>query len=160
MLAFEVSRQLRQRRSAPAVRGVVLIDSPAPVDHVPLPSAVISHVAGRGAASNASKTHGCVEAQFRRNAELLGRYKPRPAAADVPVVMLKCKRTFDTQGLCGVSYPWLSDQGSRNDSVKVWERLVGGQVRVLDVDGDHFDLFAPNNVSSLSHSPSRLCSSD
>ncbi|KAF9631050.1 conidial yellow pigment biosynthesis polyketide synthase [Lasiodiplodia theobromae] len=157
VLAFEVSRQLRQSRSPRAVLGVVLIDSPAPVDHVPLPSAVISHIAGCGAAPNASKTRGCVEAQFRRNAELLGRYKPRPANADVPVVMLKCKRTFDTQRLCGVSYPWLSDEGARMESVKVWERLVGGQVRVLDVDGDHFDLFAPNNVESVSSALKEAC---
>lgn len=64
--------------------------------------------------------------------------------------MLKCKEVFDAEGLCGVKYPWLSDNRVRLENLKVWEDLLGRPVPTLDVSGNHFDLFSPGNVIALS----------
>lgn len=149
-----MSRQLR-RRGNTSVQGVILIDSPQPVSHEPLPQAVVSHVCERMPAHTPAmrRIRLAIEAQFQRNARLLGSYNPLSegagAGGDVQCVMMKCKETFDAEGLCDVSYPWLSDDGSRSESVKVWESLVGRSVPVLDVSGNHFDLFSPENVSII-----------
>lgn len=95
-----------------------------------------------------------IEAQFQRNASLLGDYDPRAlmwsdAGKNLRCVMMKCKESFDAEGLCGVKYPWLSDERTRLESVKVWEELLGKSVPILDVSGNHFDLFSPGNVFSL-----------
>jgi len=63
---------------------------------------------------------------------------------------MKCKEVFDAEGLCGVKYPWLSDERARLESVKVWEDLLGRPIPILDVSGNHFDLFSPGNVITLS----------
>ncbi|EOD44424.1 putative polyketide synthase protein [Neofusicoccum parvum UCRNP2] len=139
VLAFEVSRQLRRRGSKTAVLGVVLVDSPHPVAHEPLPEAVVSHVCGQLPARTPAMrgVRAAIEAQFHRNARLLGRYGPRPAGdggagPDARCVMVKCSGTFDAEALCGVAYPWLSDDECRAQSVKVWESLVGRSVPTLD----------------------------
>lgn len=99
-----------------------------------------------------------IKAQFHRNARLLGAYNPtlsqgNNADKDVQCIMLKCKGTFDAEGLCNVKYGWLSDEQSRMASIKAWEGLVGSPVPVLDVDGNHFDLFSPEHVSLLNALP-------
>ncbi|GME55931.1 hypothetical protein GTA08_BOTSDO13036 [Neofusicoccum parvum] len=164
VLAFEVSRQLRRRGSSTAVLGVVLVDSPHPVAHEPLPEAVVSHVCGQLPARTPAMrgVRAAIEAQFHRNARLLGRYGPRPAGdsgagPDARCVMVKCSGTFDAEALCGVAYPWLSDDECRAQSVKVWESLVGRSVPTLDVRGNHFDLFSPENVGDVSEKLKRAC---
>ncbi|RYP22779.1 hypothetical protein DL765_001488 [Monosporascus sp. GIB2] len=146
VLAFEVSRQLR--KLGVNVIGVVLIDSPAPVDHKQLPPDVISHVIKKSEKGNATTSEAVkrarhdIEANFRRHAAMLEGYNPgKDAGGGVPCVMLKCTRVFDTENLCGVSYPWLSDASFRDQSIAQWEEVFGRQIPVLDIDCDHFDVF-------------------
>lgn len=155
VLAFEVSRQLRQRGNPP--RGIVLIDSPSPIGHEPLPEAVISHVVSKypnqRESGAAAKARGCIEAQFRRHAGLLQRYDPLPQDGDVRCVSIVCRQTMDTQALCGVAYPWLAESGFREESVRSWERLLGQSIPVLEVDCNHFEVFELSNVSHTAGSP-------
>lgn len=151
VLAFEVSRQLQ--RMGAAVRGVILVDSPCPIGHQALPPEVISHIVkrpsrgGKLVSEAARQARDTVEAQFQRHARLLQGYDPERVAGDVPCVMLKCTRTLDTETLCGVSYPWLSDDSFRDQGVKDWEQLIGRQVPVVDIDCDHFQVFDDKHVS-------------
>ncbi|KAF2280129.1 ketoacyl-synt-domain-containing protein [Westerdykella ornata] len=150
VLAFEVSRQLR-KRGKHDVLGVILIDSPHPVRHEPLPEAVISHVCSQMPAHSPAlrSLRSAIAAQFRRNASLLAKYAPQPEKS-WQCVMLKCKDTFDTKELCGVDYPWLSDVEFRQASVGEWERLSGGKIPVVEVKGNHFDLFEKGNIEDVS----------
>ncbi|KAL6711554.1 polyketide beta-ketoacyl-synthase [Coniothyrium glycines] len=156
VLAFEVSRQLRNCKPT-AVKGVILIDSPPPISHEPLPDVIVSHICERMPAHTPGmqRVRRNIEAQFKRNARLLGSYNPPLSNAvdtsrNVSCIMLKCKNTFDMQGLCDIKYGWLDDDKFRETSTKAWEDLVGGAVPVLDIDGNHFDVFSPANIKSAS----------
>lgn len=158
VLAYEVSRQLRDR--GVPVKGVVLIDSPVPVDHDPLPQEVIEHVVGAGASNKARKRSGIrdrVEVNFARHAAMLQQYSKqasRNASRDaIPCAMLHCSRIMDTEALCGVSYPWLNDSEFRNMSIDGWGRLLHRRLLVLDLDCNHFEVFESAKVCS---SASRL----
>ncbi|KAM5346093.1 hypothetical protein ACJ41O_009098 [Fusarium nematophilum] len=159
VLAVEVSRQLRQRGNPP--RGVILIDSPSPIGHEPLPEEVITRIVskypnqhGSGATAEA---RSCIEAQFRRHASLLHKYDPLPQEGDVRCIAIVCKRTMDTRVTCGVSYPWLSDSSFRDESLKSWERLLGQEISILEVDCNHFEVFEQANVEEVSTMLKRAC---
>lgn len=157
VLAFEISRQLR--RLGRVVRGVVLIDSPPPVDHQGLPQEIISYVvekkqqaSGPRIVSEALKqARTKVDLNFQHHAMLLQNYHPEPRIGDdVPCVMLKCSQVMDTETLCNVAYPWLSDENFRTKSIEVWERLVGRQIPVLEVACNHFEVFDSEYVGEVS----------
>ncbi|KAF2818864.1 ketoacyl-synt-domain-containing protein [Ophiobolus disseminans] len=149
ILAFEISRQLSMPTPSPRphILGVILIDSPSPLSHTPLPAPIISHITSR---MPTTPTSAAIKAQFQRNAALLGTYAPPLGGHGVPCVMLKCTDLFDAKGLCGVEYGWLSDEDARVASVAAWEGVVGGEVEVLDVPGDHFGVFEGRNVERVS----------
>ena len=133
---------------------MILIDSPFPIGHEALPAEVISYVVkkstkGKEPVSEAAK-QACdiVEAQFKRHANMLENYNPRTDADDVPCVMLNCTQTLDTQNLCRVSYPWLSEESFREQCLTDWEELIGRRIPVMDVGCDHFEIFDNKHVSS------------
>lgn len=151
VLAFEVSRQLR--RLGREVKGVILIDSPAPIDHQALPQEVISYVVGKNQHNKKNVPEALKQARkkidlnFQHHAMLLQNYHPQPQAGDVPCVMLKCSQVMDTEALCNVTYPWLSDADFRITTIRQWEQLIGRRIPVLDVDCNHFQVFDSEHVS-------------
>lgn len=146
---MEATHQLCQEGKN--VKGVILIDTPYPVNHEPLPGAVIAHVSKAGSPSESqSLTRQRVSKQFQANAALLGKYKaPKTSQAFPKVVMLRSRDTFDSEGLCGVHYPWLSDQQTRSKAITSWEKLIGQSIKVFDIPGNHFEAFVPQNVSLM-----------
>ncbi|XXH03671.1 hypothetical protein Hte_010076 [Hypoxylon texense] len=155
VLAFEISRQLR--RLGRVVKGVILIDSPPPVDHQGLPHEIISYVVEKKQANGprvlsdaAKRARNKVDLNFQHHATLLQNYHPEPRIDDVPCVMLKCSQVMDTQALCGVAYPWLSDESFRTKSIGLWERLIGKQLPVLEVACNHFEVFDSEYVREVS----------
>lgn len=168
VLAYEVARQLSRHKSssssrgtpAPNVLGVILIDSPPPDAHEPLPRAVIDSIvpvrdtwSSTATAKKQQHLRACLVAQFERNAGLLRDYAPGTdgsgAVDGVVVVHIVCARSFDTVRAAGVAYPWLSDAGYRRECLCVWDRIVGRRVPTLEVEQDHFNLFKPENVSQV-----------
>lgn len=149
VVAFELAHQLL--RKGEQVKGIVLIDSPYPIDHEPLPNAIISHITRSGSTNDSgSAGRQRVTAQFQANAALLGKYKPSATRIDFPkVIMLRSRETFDSERLCGVRYPWINDQNTRSEAILAWEKLVRQKIPVLDIPGNHFETFAPQNVSFL-----------
>ncbi|KUI53774.1 Conidial yellow pigment biosynthesis polyketide synthase [Cytospora mali] len=123
VLAFEVARQLQSHGTS--VLGVILIDSPPPLNYEPLPQAVIDYVVDRLPA-RLSLTRDDLSAQFSKHANLLKHYHPAQAPGvelpGPPCVLIRCTRTFDTERLCGVSYPWLCSTEFREDAAKGWEQ--------------------------------------
>ncbi|AEO59633.1 polyketide synthase [Thermothelomyces thermophilus ATCC 42464] len=181
VLAFEIARQL----GGAVVKGVVLIDSPAPVDHQPLPAEVIHQVvSGRRSASasalasaSAREMQEAVEANFKRFAAMLGDYSRRhhhhhhhrqsPSAgrssssssssSPPPCVMVRCVKTMDRSALGGAHYPWLGDPAEADRSIRTWERLLGRQLPVLELHCDHFSPFEPENVGELTQHLRTAC---
>lgn len=98
-----------------------------------------------------------IQAQFKRNAKLLGAYRPVPDHTNAPCYVLQCDKVVDTVALCGISYPWLADAKFREEGLKDWQSLTGKPVVPFRVKGDHFDLFQPQNVSKLLFYHRRAC---
>ncbi|GAP82674.1 putative polyketide synthase [Rosellinia necatrix] len=164
VLAFEVSRQLRALGRT--VKGLILIDSPPPVDHKALPEEIIAHILGGGGKA-AGNTTPAVEAsnqarerirqRFLYHAKLLQNYHPEPRAENVPCVMLKCSRSMDTETLCNVAYPWISDDEFRAKTATQWEQLMGRNIPVLDIACNHFQVFDAEYVEDVSRKLMLAC---
>ncbi|RBR23820.1 uncharacterized protein FIESC28_03436 [Fusarium coffeatum] len=149
VVAYEVARQLTIR--GVNVKGLVLIDSPSPIDHEPLPAAIITSIIGSGRQSEIS---GNLQEEFLSNASLLGNYKPElyfpVAGTPLKTVMLRSQSTLDTEALFGVRYNWLSQQETRDDAIVAWEYLVGCSVEVLPIPGNHFQPFLEDKIDETS----------
>ena len=159
VLAHEVAQHLSS--SEKTVLGVILIDSPFPVDHEPLPSRVIDYIVNLGTGHrsknpNGSNATSCREApsiiasQFRYHAHLLSEYKPGimtpTTMTGAKYVMLHCQDNFDTLSHCGIEYPELSDAEARWNSTLRWSKLLGQQATILTIPGNHFEPFTPSRV--------------
>ena len=136
------------------VEGLILIDSPYPENHQPLPKEITSAVCdsifsrpenGPKAEEAKSRT---LEA-FTRHASMLGAYSP-PHNCNLLTVMLRSSEVIDTKKKYGLEYPWLSKQETRDDAVSQWKKLVGGRLETLTIPGTHFEPFDQDKV--------RLCS--
>jgi len=157
VLAFEIARQLR--RSGKSVKGVILLDSPCPIDHEPLPDAIIEHISGgiQNGSASMSKVRNCVAAQFQRNARLLQKYNPTSTAQDFECIMLKSRDTFDSEKYYGLKYSWLDDEEFRNQSIQAWEALTRQSIPTLEVQGNHFNMFSAENIMSVSSQLKKAC---
>lgn len=60
--------------------------------------------------------------------------------------MLRSKEAFRVSGL-EVSDEFLSDRGDSSVTLKGWKEVVGGDIPVLDIPGNHFEPFEPRFVS-------------
>ncbi|KAK4244019.1 hypothetical protein C7999DRAFT_35640 [Corynascus novoguineensis] len=163
VLAFEISRQLATLHGR-TVKGLILIDSPAPVNHQALPGKVVQHVLSRRMLGSAAAREmlEAVAANFGRYAALLETYSRGDAAtaapSSVPCVLIRCRRTMDLAALCDVNnYPWLSDIAAADESIRTWERLLGRPLPVLNLDCDHFSPFEPENIAELSRNLRQAC---
>jgi thioesterase domain-containing protein len=134
-----MARQLRTTNRK--ILGVILIDSPCPMDHVPLPAPIIEHIC-RG------QLRGLRE-PFSIHAAMLGRYTPTMLGDDPAVVLLRNREAFDSRALCGVDYPFLSERGQSRSEVTGWEELTGQSIEVLDIPGNHFETFGKEHVSNI-----------
>lgn len=149
VVAFEAARQLTAQGLE--VKGLILIDSPSPIDHEPLPAAVISSIIKpSGQAHSFSSNRIALEDEFSSNAHLLGTYQPEPFSSTngkgLKTIMLRSQDVLDTEALYGVRYDWLSRQDTRAAAIVDWEELVGGHVEILPIPGNHFEPFLKENV--------------
>ncbi|KAF2762266.1 ketoacyl-synt-domain-containing protein [Pseudovirgaria hyperparasitica] len=148
VVAFETAQHLA--RLGKQVKGVILIDSPCPKDHTPLPEEVVKHVLKPMTDSKAGRSAATVANQFKWHAAMLGKYNPPADASEVPYIMLQSAETFDTSGQCGVKYPWLEDQRERARAIDGWQEVLGRKVKTLQIPGDHFQPFTKECVGKVS----------
>ncbi|OBS25289.1 hypothetical protein FPOA_05822 [Fusarium poae] len=156
VVAFEAARLLSMR--GVDVKGLVLIDSPSPVNHEPLPAEIISSITrstGRPGSTSA------LEEEFLSNASLLGRYIPEGISSSISktlkTVILQGQDTLDTETLCGVRYGWLNRQEVRDAAIEEWEQIVGGPVKVLLIEGNHFEPFMDDKISQTASQLWKAC---
>ncbi|KAL8913791.1 MAG: hypothetical protein Q9172_007210 [Xanthocarpia lactea] len=162
VVAFEAAHILQGQ--GVDVRGLVLIDSPYPHNHEPLPEEVIKYVLHRNSSRKGVKNQGDDTSkssplllEFKANAALLGAYSPPHTRCDIKTVILRSRDTFDTSALCGVKYDWLSSQSARTEAIKGWESIVGERVDVLDIPGNHFQAFEEQNIAETSKQIDKAC---
>ncbi|TFK37752.1 hypothetical protein BDQ12DRAFT_735983 [Crucibulum laeve] len=143
VVAFEAACQLI--RKGINVRGVLLIDSPSPVKHVPLSDALLDAVAGTQ--GNNSQVSQLVKKQFQMNSRMLGRYDPVKGKYPL-LVMLRSREGFNPPGVPDVPI-WLADRSDPRQAVSGWETVVGCQIKSIDIPGNHFQPFHPSNLEEM-----------
>ncbi|KAM0344911.1 hypothetical protein ACHAPU_007044 [Fusarium lateritium] len=161
IVAFEAAKQLMVRGFD--VKGLVLIDSPSPIDHEPLPAAVIASITRSSGQLGhpAPSSTNALEEEFLCNASLLGIYRPEsiPDATgrSLKTVVLRSREVLDAETLCGVRYDWLSRQDTRDDAMASWKGLVGGPVDVLPIPGNHFQPFSEDKIDETATQLWKAC---
>ncbi|KZP21464.1 putative polyketide synthase [Athelia psychrophila] len=143
VVAFEIARQLLKGGTDARV---LLIDSPSPINHVPLDECLIESITNANMRSTVSSMSWMIRAQFRFNSKSLGMYKPLLSDGPFPkIILLRSREGFHPCGINNVPR-WLSERGDPHDVVAGWEALVECPVRVRDIPGHHFEPFSPSNV--------------
>jgi hypothetical protein len=124
-----------------AVKGVVLIDSPSPLNHVPLSDALIESVVRLNRNSVPSSIGLLVKEQFQMNSRMLLDYDPTVGGGPYPQLVLLCScENYEPGG--GLEVPgWLSNRGDRRSVVAGWETIVGKPVKCIEIPGHHFQVF-------------------
>ena len=144
VVAFELARQLLTK--GVPVKGVVLIDAPCPLDHVPLPDTLLESITGLNRRDSTAHVSRLVKAQFQMNSRLLGRYRPAASRGVCPrLVLLRSREAYKPAGVLDVP-KWLCDRSDPQDAVAGWQSLVDSPVKVLDIPGHHFQPFHSTNV--------------
>ena len=138
------------------VKGLILIDTPLPIHHKPLPEPLIAHISGRSnlpvAKNPTSKgIKDKIQFQFSHNAGMLGHFEPPRTGLKTicPTMILRSQDIFDSLGLCGVQYPWLASQDARDEAIQRWEEelIQRNDVGIFSIPGNHFEPFQDDNVS-------------
>ncbi|KAF9263364.1 ketoacyl-synt-domain-containing protein [Marasmius fiardii PR-910] len=156
VVAYEAARQIMQGNNGRRIKGVVLIDSPSPVNHVPLSSSLIDVVANLDGRSSKSEVARLVKEQFAMNSSMLGKYNPSRNGPHPPLVLLRSSEGLNLKG--NVEVPtWLSDRSDARTAVAGWEQLVGTEVKVIDIPGNHFEPFNEVNVPLVSKQLAAAC---
>lgn len=151
-----MARQLRKANRQ--VKGVILIDSPPPVHHEPLPEPVIKYVLKSALANGKSAPR--LLSQFTTHAAMLAKYNPPTESHDFQVITISCREVLDTEKACGVPYRWLSSRTAQKEARQTWENLVGEKCPALEIPGNHFEPFTPENVSLDFFFSLTLCCTD
>jgi hypothetical protein len=132
------------------LKGVILIDSPDPLNHVPLSIPLIEDVVENSIKGNPDIRELC-KAQFITNAKLLREYDPYKIAIEGPplrLVCLVCRDGYNSPSCVDVP-SWLTDRGDITTIPKGWELVSGSVVQALDIPGHHFEPFQLHNVSDF-----------
>ncbi|KAF8215370.1 hypothetical protein K438DRAFT_1801130 [Mycena galopus ATCC 62051] len=146
--AYEMALQLTSRGIQ--VKGILLIDSPSPINHIPLSDALIDTVLELDSRAACSEVTELVKKQFSMNASMLGKYVPHATASLCPpLVLLRSSEGFHPEGVTDVP-TWLSDRTDPWTSVAGWQSLAHCSVKVLDIPGNHFQPFHSSNIAELS----------
>jgi hypothetical protein len=131
------------------VQGVLLIDSPSPIGHVPLSGSVIDSVLNHQAHNPSSELRGLVKAQFVMNAFMLGKYDGRAATGRCPtLVLLRSSEGYHPSGISDVP-KWLADRQDPRLVSGPWEIIAGEPIKVINIPGHHFQPFEPTNVRAF-----------
>jgi hypothetical protein len=121
------------------VKGVLLIDSPSPCHHVPLPDELIDYVVDLNGRSACSDTTAMLKTQFRMNSRLLASYNPPNISPSLTIVLLQSSEGFRHSHLRVPE--WLSDRTDLERLRRDWEAVVGSAIRTLPIPGNHFQPF-------------------
>ncbi|KAL7270282.1 Type I Iterative PKS [Rhizina undulata] len=161
VVAFEAARQLLAQNRP--VAGILLIDSPPPLNHQPLSAEIIAAVSKSPSSSSSSgpraRIEGLIKRQFETNTANLAAYRPKigGGSSGVKVALLRSREGFSTVGLGCERNRWLEDRADVSAVVEVWDKVLGASVKVVDIPGDHFGVFENGNVKEVSQRVREAC---
>ncbi|KAJ5758156.1 type I iterative polyketide synthase [Penicillium nucicola] len=154
VVAFEAARVLLAEGHA--VTGVVLIDSPPPLNHKPLSANIIDAVTrgGRNRGGLVGQTiHSHVRKSFTACAGMLGAFEPEAVTSTsrpIPrTFLLRSKDGFQLQaadGIQEIENAWLQDRSDPRTSIEDWEIVTKAKMPYMDIPGDHFQVFDAANT--------------
>ncbi|KAK0194332.1 hypothetical protein F5146DRAFT_1035319 [Armillaria mellea] len=150
VVGFEAARQL-MRRGVP-VKGVVLIDSPFPVDHVPSSNEFMAVTAGAFTRGGRTPIGRMMWKQLQQNAPLLKTYNPRIAGGPYPpLVLLHNQEGIPPDAFLPYPVPrWMSEKGTDPCLLADdWSGLVGAPIKVIHLPGTHFTTFATPHLGAV-----------
>ena len=159
VVAFEAARVLQAEGHA--VAGVVLIDSPPPLNHKPLSAAIINDVVrGGGKGELVGDTiRSLVRKSFTSCARMLESFKSEAATSTSrpapPTFLLRSTNSYDLNTASDrgeFENPWLQDRSDPRTSIEGWEIVTGAKVPHTDIPGNHFQAFNAANVSDTTFS--------
>jgi hypothetical protein len=123
------------------VKGVVLIDSPSPLNHVPLSDALIDSIVKHNRGSVPSSIGLLIKEQFQMSSRMLLDYDPLVGCGPYPqLVLLRSSENYDPGGDLEVP-DWLTNRDDSRSAAAGWETIVGKQVKCIDIPGNHFQAF-------------------
>ncbi|TCD66000.1 Type I Iterative Polyketide synthase (PKS) [Steccherinum ochraceum] len=150
VLAFEVSRQLA--RVGISVAGLILIDSPCPQTKATLTDSVIDAVfssKGKGP----SKLRDLAKENIKALTRTLVAYDHTASPAHgltVPrTIMLACNEGVSVQAIDSCSTRWLADRSDLSRMVFGWEKATGSRIPILEIPGNHFEVFESRNIDQV-----------
>ena len=139
------------------VKGLVLIDAPAPQCSVFLPDALIDKVIDQ--ISGPHRIREQLKTQMRCASRALVDYDPSQSSIAVqnpPAIYLRSRVGIDSGAFGGSNIDpregaFLTKEGDEW-TIPQWEAALGENVEVLDIPGDHFSVFNEQNVRPVSDS--------
>ncbi|SJL00722.1 related to polyketide synthase modules and related proteins [Armillaria ostoyae] len=154
--AYETALQLQKQGIT--VKGILLIDSPNPINHVPLSKSLIATAVRLDSRSSGSTEVGqLVKKQFAMNAAMLKDYDPRAThGVCPPMVLLRSSEGFNPEGVADVP-KWLADRSDAKNATTGWDSLTPSPVKVFDIPGNHFQPFSTANIASVSSKMADAC---
>ena len=147
VVAYELARHLLARGSR--VKGLVLIDAPAPQRGVFLPDALIGRVVDQTGVPH--RMGDQLKTQMKRASQALVDYEPSHssmAVRNLSAVYLRSREGMDINAFGEMdprSCAFLTKKGDKW-TIPQWEAALGEKVEVLDIPGDHFSAFDEQNV--------------
>ena len=147
VLAYEVSRQLAS--TGINVSGLLLIDSPAPqTKHVLTDSVIDAVFSSKG--KSPSKLRDLARSNIKSLTGSLVAYdhakSPAHQFAAPRAVMLACSEGLTVEKIDSESTRWLADRRDSSQMVACWSEALQTEVPVLDIPGNHFEIFESRNV--------------
>jgi thioesterase domain-containing protein len=154
VVAFEIARALQARSTI--VKGLLLIDSPSPSLHVPLSVALVDEVLSSPTNSNRELQKRC-KTQFMQNSRLLANYSANKIQAQpsLNLVFLKSSESYKSNDINIPS--WVSCPTDDVPHNHGWRSIAGGLIETLDIPGNHFEAFSPENVGAHSRLLLKSC---
>ncbi|KAI0124771.1 putative polyketide synthase [Xylariales sp. AK1849] len=154
VVAFEAARRLMAQGYD--VVGTILIDSPPPVNHQPLSPHIIDTMLTQGKQPS-NESSGAIRSLIRANfaacVRLLGDFHPEPPGK-LPVpraFLLRSNQGWrDPSSPHSVENEWLQDRSDPKNAVAGWEAVTASEVSCIDIPGNHFQVFDPDNINAVS----------
>ncbi|CAK4016278.1 polyketide synthase [Lecanosticta acicola] len=169
VVAYQIAEILRQQGKQ--VQGLVLIDSPPPVDHRPLSASIIEAVTGGNQCHRgdlAKQIQKLASMSFASCTQLLVNFQPLLPSRSSELVVKKCgPPTVLLRSVEGWKRPgeqdarvenaWLQDRSDPRTATDEWEVLLQQKLHCIDIPGDHFAPFEARNVQEVSNAIDEAC---
>ncbi|THH28714.1 hypothetical protein EUX98_g5474 [Antrodiella citrinella] len=150
VLAYEVSRQLAS--AGINVSGLIFIDSPYPQTVSTLTDTVIDAVfsmKGKGPSKLRDLARDNIKSLTRSLVAYDHTASPAYQFHAPPAIMLACSEGVDVSRIDSGSTKWLADRKDLSNMVVEWEDALNAKVPVLEIPGNHFEIFESQNVSQV-----------